>query len=1001
MATEPKGKKKYGHGRTASFINAASGLIGGGLSGRSVSSSSYKSNDNSSGTMATTQLIYGSSKRISSQRSALAQSRLEQQLWDELETDGIIKETTQVPLIGLGVLDFERDDEKDNSWEQETSKVLEEIESRPMSIGSSDSFVDNEKLDKAEKSSKTSEFPQRNSINSEKAIKSTVSQSDMTRSLSTCSVSSKSTVEYNKSIHNNKHVSVASSVSTLNNFTSTKKFSTISVSAISVDSHNPSRRESANSSALNLSSNMMMMMNNGSQSSLHARRSPVANKNLPILSGNPSITTKNDENIMDLDIPRIPVTIESPSSPSALSPTISAKSKDSKLSSTAAPKSPSTSSFLSFKKSGNDVKHKKVSKSNISLPTGLVDSNDYFETTSLNSINTSMTNPTLNQKNNAPQLQQKPKNNRKTSGHKNGSSVFSSISSSSLFSSKEDTSRQKHWSLKSSPSFSSFNVGKKSSFSDIRRSIFSSSTSIFRSSSPKKTSEANKPIISLPTPVDASREKLRNKLRASNSLLSLAKSESNGSLVAVPVEEYQQAQLQSLLGLCNSSDIYEFDQYIDDINDESYHQLYKLAEASFSEVFVQDDLRSNSSRVFKIVAFGNEDLQQLPVQDIIQELTIARLLMSLDGFVDVVDAAVVRGEFPKKLLQLWDEYDSTNEKKSENHRPDFYEDDQLYCIMVLNNAGTDLEHFELTSWLEAETIFWQTVNSLAIAEQRYKFEHRDLHWGNIVVSTKNDKYSTEKMLEKLAFDEKKRQEKQGSESESEESVIEDSGIEYDYDHTDLKVTLIDYTLSRATNPDGTAVCTRLDHPDFFKGKGDYQFDIYRFMRGEVTQFATSMSPTIPSHHKTPSSPSLNTGSSVDWSIFCPKTNVLWLHYLANKLLNNKGIERVTMTRSGRLSFRKDSNGSLNEAFNNNTSTGQLRSWANDEGRACKALETIHSSLNPRKKRFPRNNNSTDSSTASSGQFPQLMNYQDFNSAHQVLTWGVKTNLIPQDVLDSF
>ena len=50
------------------------------------------------------------------------------------------------------------------------------------------------------------------------------------------------------------------------------------------------------------------------------------------------------------------------------------------------------------------------------------------------------------------------------------------------------------------------------------------------------------------------------------------------------------------------------------------------------------------------------------------------------------------------------------------------------------NGGRDLERFEFDSSLEAYSVLYQTVLSLAVAENALEFEHRDLHWGNVLIA---------------------------------------------------------------------------------------------------------------------------------------------------------------------------------------------------------------------------------------------------------------------------
>ena len=65
---------------------------------------------------------------------------------------------------------------------------------------------------------------------------------------------------------------------------------------------------------------------------------------------------------------------------------------------------------------------------------------------------------------------------------------------------------------------------------------------------------------------------------------------------------------------------------------------------------------------------------------------------------------------------------------------DHYTSSQLYCIILLPYGGVDLEHCSLTNWRQAWTVLTQVAASLESKEQApFWFEHRDLHWGNILV----------------------------------------------------------------------------------------------------------------------------------------------------------------------------------------------------------------------------------------------------------------------------
>lgn len=539
----------------------------------------------------------------------------------------------------------------------------------------------------------------------------------------------------------------------------------------------------------------------------------------------------------------------------------------------------------------------------------------------------------------------------------------------------------------------------------------------FPSSSSAETSNYEKPMISLPTPNETSREKLKNKLRASTSLLSLTRSDMTGSAVAVPIEQHNISQMEKLLHLCKTPAVMDFRSYIDRAH--TLGEITKLNEASYSEVFMQDSSKIGFSKIYKIIPFGNEELNQSPIQDILQELSIAKLVMTLDGFVDILDVAVVKGKYPPYLLQLWDEYNE--EYGSENYRPDTFTDNQLYCVIVQSNAGTDLERYELDSWADAESVFWQTVTALAQAEEKYQFEHRDLHWGNIVIADKADEdLNPEEFMHKLTLTDSGSPMTPNSPSTI-SSNLDTSMIEETRNlllaRSTLKITLIDYTLSRANGPDGSVIHTRMDQPEFFRGKGDYQFDIYRFMRSHVmSHHSSSVSRSVSmsssfgednhSINTLPPTPTTATsstfrdldGSGVDWSTFCPRTNVIWLHYLADKLIHHKSLKYISTTRSGRIVTRGSnaSSSSLHEAYmygepdtpgtsgydRKSTFEGDLLA---EEARACKSLEVIYKTIDPRKKRLgggPKKG------------YGLNMTFQDFYSANDVLKWGIKTKVFP-------
>jgi serine/threonine-protein kinase haspin len=177
----------------------------------------------------------------------------------------------------------------------------------------------------------------------------------------------------------------------------------------------------------------------------------------------------------------------------------------------------------------------------------------------------------------------------------------------------------------------------------------------------------------------------------------------------------EQSLIGQLLRHCTESSILDFEQHINRLLESS--SIRKLGEASYSEVFLQS-APGSSSTVLKIIPFGGED--QCRLESIVQEIRITKAMGEIEGFVGFRWAYVVQGYFPQALMDEWDYYDE--ERGSENERPEFYEEDQMFAIICLENGGVDLEHFDLNGWEEAWEVFWQVTLALARGEKENNFE---------------------------------------------------------------------------------------------------------------------------------------------------------------------------------------------------------------------------------------------------------------------------------------
>lgn len=119
----------------------------------------------------------------------------------------------------------------------------------------------------------------------------------------------------------------------------------------------------------------------------------------------------------------------------------------------------------------------------------------------------------------------------------------------------------------------------------------------------------------------------------------------------------------------------------------------------------------------------------------------------------------------------------------------------LYCYVLLLSWWPNV----LVSFIP------QTALTLAVAERKFDFEHRDLHWGNLLIRPTTEKYTEFHVDGKVV-------------------KLLTHGV---------KATIIDYSLSRMVY-DGAVLYDNLARDEeLFQSSGDYQFDIYRLMRERV------------------------------------------------------------------------------------------------------------------------------------------------------------------------
>ena len=282
-------------------------------------------------------------------------------------------------------------------------------------------------------------------------------------------------------------------------------------------------------------------------------------------------------------------------------------------------------------------------------------------------------------------------------------------------------------------------------------------------------------------------------------------------------------------------------------------QIEKQGEGSFGEVYRAT--YGEQSVILKLIPMraqsGQGSRKHTTIQDALSEVQLLARMREVPGFVDFRSAQVVSGRLPKQFLAAWDKYKRGGEVV-EAKNPNYlstYPVNQLWLLIEMGDAGRDLDRYRprntlsppksnILSVQRSWDIFWQVARALAKGEIHAQFEHRDLHLGNICIKDRRAQADTEDLR----------------------LVSRYHPTPFKLDHTGLEVTIIDYTLARATLEENHVVFKDLSkEPLLFEGTGDIQFDIYRHMRDVV-------------------------GTKFGWMQSRPMTNVMWLYFVMEQLL---------------------------------------------------------------------------------------------------------------------
>jgi hypothetical protein len=296
--------------------------------------------------------------------------------------------------------------------------------------------------------------------------------------------------------------------------------------------------------------------------------------------------------------------------------------------------------------------------------------------------------------------------------------------------------------------------------------------------------------------------------------------------------------LGKLLHTCGQTEVLT---WLDALGEKASVDIGKVGEGTFAEVFC--GMYNGNVTAFKVMPFDGtmlvNDEAMKTSEELVPEVVASVELSALgkssgkfvaSNFIELQGVTICSGAYPANLLAEWSAWDAENQ--SENENPTIFGEDQLFIVFAFANGGIDLESFEFDNIDQAKSMLRQLCVSLAVAEKTLAFEHRDLHWGNVLL-----RECTESSIEYCLGGKK--------------MSVETHGV---------YSSIIDFTLSRLERR-GEPFFFDLESDEcYFEGEGDMQFDVYRSMRKCCKK---------------------------KWSKHHPRTNLYWIQYLIDKVLNEK------------------------------------------------------------------------------------------------------------------
>jgi serine/threonine-protein kinase haspin len=154
--------------------------------------------------------------------------------------------------------------------------------------------------------------------------------------------------------------------------------------------------------------------------------------------------------------------------------------------------------------------------------------------------------------------------------------------------------------------------------------------------------------------------------------------------------------------------------------------LTKMAESSFAEVYkVMNDLGTS---VLKIIALkppsgpGSRRDTSSPVNDVISEVVIMNMMAEIYGFLEFKQAHLVEGKPSRPFVAAYDAF--AIKKTTYFPHPSVYHNEQVFLVLELGDAGTDVENSVINQPSQLWDTFLGVTLAIATGETEFEFEVR-------------------------------------------------------------------------------------------------------------------------------------------------------------------------------------------------------------------------------------------------------------------------------------